>query len=348
MYRPAKSLLASAVGITVLLSGCAASAEDTAEAEDAPPTCAEFNAADDQVKEQLLKSRIGYSSYTSERAKIYSPMEAYTQVCAEASNEETALSDVDFPESDPTCSTFSELQKEELREEWIEVLREEEYFPTQAIEWGPEDFEERCSGFSAAADHLVRVANSTYDFASVMTWEQETPTGYKTGTGFALYGIQTGDNFHHPASDDSSFDEVCSYDPETDALLPYVLSVTDRTDSMAATREVNAGFRVEPRSLTQTPVIQANVASNYSDDSECTAVGEHVVVNWEELEPGEESWHTGFIVLTNWMTPKHPNGAKNELSSYVIAPVAQAIEGDGLPSLTPWSRKMTLDGEVTD
>ena len=139
-------------------------------------------------------------------------------------------------------------------------------------------------------------------FAPVNTW---TWTGTGTGGYSAAAKFDVGapmKSTTHPYlifADGEEFaaGDGCDVDPAQDAVVPFLLTVTNTTTGFATAVDMGLGMNAD---------VDTFYGGSGSGSAVCKEGG--IAPSWDELEPSSSGVQRGFVVLKDYYSPLAPNG----------------------------------------
>ncbi len=278
----------------------------------------------------------------------------YDTQCPGQSGNGQSLSDIDNSATDPNCNRFLKLTSVQ-QQTWIPALRQEQYWGMDPALTTAENLVRACRDFGA--QNMVRLSNELKGITSYASWGSETKLGFtwrssiaigspKTGSDVQVLGGGTSmDNKPIPTYSPGS---ACGFDPTTDAVIPLTLFMANTT----AGRDTIPTAAKWSLSIVKgaTPVTTAYLESNFSDsgtkcsDSADATSGASMGVKYAETSDFRDA-NSYSVVLKNWISPRYPEGAKQDLAAYVLTAQSDST-GSEDPVLNAGSASILLDGSV--
>lgn len=334
--------------LAVACSGGGSGADSSASAAPAEPrtpdTCGEYrNLTAEQIAEVFSEKR-QVTIYDDTGVRQGSETELYDYYCAlPTSDDNHSLFNGEIGGLGAAeCGRYLPLDPT-AKQSWVTEVRKDENYPESQQSMAVDDFDRACFGLGGADDLLIRVANRVDGSAGFATWTTESRLGYKTGLGLVVFPVQTGSDITHPRDDEIQPGSACSYDPDTDAAVPFQLNTNDQTGSTAAS-DLYGSYELVASAGASTTT-SAQVEALFTNDPRCLSPGETISPHWSN-DPGDSGTHNGFVILKNWISPRNPDGATSELSDYELHS-ADGPAHDDDPIVSSTSAGLTLAGVPT-
>ncbi len=192
-----------------------------------------------------------------------------------------------------------------------------------------------------------------------MAWQTETELGYQEKLALTVEPLVSGEELaDHPYGrcgiGDTSCEEVvagvgCGFDPTRDAAIPLRLFIENATDGqpLALEARFTLGIAGSADDLTTTAYLEANyTAGPECSDPVSTYGPAEISLKFEDpTEPGGTVRSSYFVILKDYFSPRNPNGAVGELSSYVLKSAAQVSADDSLVSTTDASMFLSASND---
>ncbi|TAJ47293.1 MAG: hypothetical protein EPO52_12385 [Herbiconiux sp.] len=354
----AAALMFGALTAAALLSGCSTtsseSSEDIVAEPSGPQDCDSFLALGETERQQAFGDRT-LPVYGANGVQQVPVSGIYEEQCPAHVGEAYVLSNIDSDASSPSCAVFLGLTPDQ-QSTWVSQLLGEEYWGLAASETTPESLSAGCTQFGV--DNMVRLSNYLVDMTSDrMSWSVQTRLGYSWNAVLAVGVPLTGDAV--VPLDKSYFDgtttvevapympgSACGFDPATDAVIPLALlmrSMTEGSDSpMSAAWSLSVERGAEP-------IVTAYLEADYTSGPTCSEAADSsstakTSVRYEQPGDGEVFSPSSYsVILKNWISPRYPDGATSDLSSFVLSSVDSSPSSDD-PVVTSTVASMTLAG----
>lgn len=104
----------------------------------------------------------------------------------------------------------------------------------------------------------------------------------------------------------------CSVNPETDAVIPFQISVTNTTPNFSASPSIEVVIDGPNDSLPT----KVSAEIGYSEGPQC--VNTLAFSPTDPLKPGASTYASGFFIASNYYSPAHPNGEPGLLKNAVL------------------------------
>ena len=350
-----RAVLAGWVAV-LLTAGCGITVPG---AQTAPPqTCEELLALKPADRNQwgwadLPARSFYYEDYAMPNA---SPLTAWVEYCGR----HPGAGRFD-PSGDGSCETFM-AATDDTKKMWLEALSVD-----SRMQVHPELTIEKLAGYcespwmkdpwvqpkSAGDDFITSVVTAGSQFSSYGEWTTTSKLGYKTRYLLALGKLSRGDN---PWADSAStivargFGRLpdplngahCDYNPARDAVIPFAMVLAPLNQEPEDPVAISIGLDGPPGFGSETVTVTLEMY-NETREPNCQDLGEsgHAEAGWTWSDTTNvagaqvKRLGNGFVIVRNYFTPRHPEGAKAELAEYALTGLsATAEEGDPIVEAT--------------
>lgn len=353
---------AAVIGAVVALAtaACAPTSSETGSgptpsgsANAVPNNCDDYLKLSSAQRDEAFRGKT-VRSYTSAGLSEAPVTKEYDAQCPSHSGSHYYLGNIDSNASEPQCDVFIKLTPAQ-QQTWISGLQQEQYWGLSPAMTTPEYLAKACRDFGVK--NMVRLGNTIKGLTSYVSWGTETRLGFTWRSAMAVGAPKTGpdvrvlgggstiDNKPIPTYSPGS---SCGLDPKVDAIVPLTLFMANTTAGRT-TIPTSAQWTLTVASGAS-PVTTAYLESNFSSGTKCSSVADSygsatMNVTYKETSDFSDS-NSYSVVLKNWISPRYPNGATQDLSGYVITAQSDSPSSDD-PVVKPGTAKIRLDGSVS-
>jgi hypothetical protein len=313
-----------------------AATSSTPSTRPGPQTCADYLAlpVEDRI---VLYGGDDVAEFTSSGAKKYSPSQLVTRWC-QSQSPEALLIGISDPRklagSDPKCSDFLELSAS-AQQSWISVGAEVDGWDN------PIDRETAVMACELDPKGVMHGDDASFTWRDwdgrQATWATESKLGYLKVLVLTTQALNNDSDVRYNPFDPNGqapVGEACGYDPEHDALIPLLVTVTNLTqedatlDGSYALVYTGAGSAVTTAYL-ETRFTTGVHCSNAATSSTASRYGAVLTWSWSDTtSAGGEKTHKAYVIIKDYYSPRYPDGAVNELASYQIRGLAAPDDSD--------------------
>lgn len=308
--------------------------------------------------------------YTSKAATSISEKDFFATTCNSPANAKLSLYDLKWANAKPTCDAFLALPSS-VQVQWAETVQvqQSEWNSSEPPQTALDQLVASCSEtsdnslVSAARLIPVRIAEAAEQanrepvvntpkqpLARTITWLNESKYGYLSESTLTI-GYVLDSPFQHPSDQNFTAGVACGFNAQKDAAIPLTLVSTNKTSKdyqhvfsyFVLTHSAGAN-------LLTTGYLESQLNGSGSEFCEEPVAGSTKISTGMSsrsvLNPNDSIRTLYFVILKDYFSPRYPDGASQELESYLLIGEKPVNSDD--PSVAFTTNKMTLSGKVSD